>query len=185
MTREDLEETIRKLKGRVEKAEIEQQGKELNRNIQLIKNQEFEKKHENEKSRIYENIQSWALKFVQTNTFKELIDLTDVVRIYGGGWGHAIPNGDGYGCWSYVTLNQEAVMWYQAGYKWMGISKGFAIDDLTIEDLNIEYVKDLHVSITSVRVYDYIRDDLKAQYKNPLYAKFMAKRKEIAKRRGK
>ena len=44
-----------------------------------------------------------------------------------------------------------------AGYKWMGVSERFPLDEENIDRLNLQYIKDINDSIKSEKVYEYIK----------------------------
>lgn len=165
MTKKDLEKIIEK------RLKIKSQINGERRKEQLeweIKNQEygrFEKMHLAEKQEIYHFINKWGETFSKSATFQKLLELKpfqkDNIEIFGSGWAHKLPRHDGYGCWSFVTLNENGFLEYNAGYKWMGVSESFSIDEESIERLNLQYLRDLYDSIKSKKVYEYIGNCIK------------------------
>lgn len=155
---EDLE---RILNSKLKKKEENQRK----RNREEIKKEEEEKRHTeieaskyDKKLALFKEIESFGKEFVKSRIFSRLSKLEHYrIDIYGGDWGHVLPTDHDYGCWSYVSVDEEAKFTYSAGYKWMGISKRFYIDEDNFSRLNFDYLRDLRESIKSGKVYDYIK----------------------------
>jgi hypothetical protein len=182
MSEENLEKVIeRRLKR--EKAEVrKERARERVENRKLEEYDKFERGHRDEKLKILEGIYDWVGDFVGTNSYKKLLKLKENrIDIHGGKWGHKL-DGDNHGCWSYVTLHEDAKLEYNAGYKWMGINENFLINEENIDLISLDYLKDFSESLESGRVYDWMKRWLGGEMENDLILKFRAKKKERRKR---
>jgi|SRR3989344_2160658 len=161
MTKDNLGEKIKSLERAIDIKLDKKKKEETEREIRNREYVQFEKMHGDEKHEIYHYINEWAEIFSKSAIFQKILELDpfhkDHIKIYGGEWGHKLPQYGGYGCWSFVTLNENSSLEYNAGYKWMGVSERFPLDEENIDRLNLQYIKDINDSIKSEKVYEYIK----------------------------
>ena len=159
---DDLEKIINRKLKKKEENERKRRQEEIKKEEEDRKYLKIERLKLDEKLAIFKEIESFGKEFVRSKIFKRLSKLGDYrIEIYGGEWGHVSPSDHSHGCWSYVSIDEEGKLTYNAGYKWMGTSKRFDIDEDNFSRLNFDYLRDLRESIKSGGVYDYIKRELK------------------------
>ncbi len=178
----DLEKVIERRLS-MEKAEMEKE-RERKRlgEARLSEHYQFEREHREEKLRILLGIETWASEFVKTKVYEKLLEFDERIDIYGGKWGHEGPSNDSRGCWSFVTLYEDGRLEYNAGYKWMGVDKRFFVNEDNIDKINLDYLRNINITINEGRVYDYMKRTLEGEMENDLLLKFRAKKKEMRKK---
>lgn len=146
------------------KEEIEEEAK----NAALMHaHRDHERAWYEEKLRLSKEVFSWAREFVRSGEYRKTSKLLNEglvskVEIYSGGWGHELPKYGDYGCWSRVYLEANGKLEYGAGYKWMGFTKRLHLDspEKLARLLDYKYIKELHSSITSGRVWKHVGERL-------------------------
>lgn len=171
MTKNDLERTIRILEEKNRRLNEEERLKRIQENRRKEQYEEYEEDKEIEKLKLHREIRKWADEFVGTDIFHNLLDYYDKIEIFGGEWGHEI-DGDSYGCWSYINIEEYGRLEYNAGYKWMGVSTRFLIDESSIQRLNYKYLKDLYEFLNSGDVYGHLKRGVEEMLDNPLLLMF-------------
>ena len=102
-----------------------------------------------QKIALFEKIQIWVNKFTATEFFKKTSRPLffngnfKPMLIYAGNSGR-LYNGGGYGHWSMIFINEELNLEYREGYRQFASDLFFKIDNETVNQLELAYLKKLY-----------------------------------------
>lgn len=182
----ELEELEKKVKERKHKLAIEKKKEAREEAKERKKSLSFwakEKRLYKKKLKIYKEILEWRDKFVKTKTFKNMFKglIDDAIIIFEGSWGHKkCPKWDTMS-WSRIKLYQgddpkgedflyeKGELIYESGERWpSGPTIKFKKDsDEAVRKLRYEYLKEVHDTIKTGKVYKKIRKEIEEDYNFP------------------
>lgn len=115
---------------------------------------------------LHKKIQAWRDEFIKSKQFKRLFSDfdDDELVIFWNGWGHLKFEEFGGG-WSRLYLEKSGKLRYCAGYKWMATGPEIVLtpNPETAKKFTHKYLKELHNSIKTGKIYKTIAEELKQE----------------------
>lgn len=151
-------------KKELEQKILEHNARESARKEKIRQNAEKQKQKEkefwdnensklSEKKEIVGKVMAWRDDFIKNDTFREYIK-GGLVDIFGSQYGH-VPEEGGFGCWSYIRIEESGQLEYYSGYKYFGI-RGKISEERFAGKLTYNYLSKLLSHIESGKVYETI-----------------------------
>lgn len=151
-------------KKELEQKILEHNARESARKESIRQNDERQKQREKEfwqkensciteKNEIVGKVQAWRDEFLKNEAFRDYIK-NGLVDIFGGEYGHE-PKEGGFGCWSYIRIEESGQLTYYSGFKYFGVH-GKINESEFAQKLTYKYLSRLLSDIESGKVYDTI-----------------------------
>lgn len=162
-----LEEVLKSARERIETEQRQRQEEKAKYEKKVKEFWGSENNLYEEKGKLYFEILAWRDEFVLSPQCTEIFKLLKIGRsyapsltIFGSSSGHEM-DGDNYGYWSKVILEENRELQYVGGYK-MGSNKKIKLEkDPTIaKSFTHEYLCRFHDSLYSNEVYERIKEEI-------------------------